>query len=769
MPHTKLFSPEGTPKDLAAGLVVSLVTLPLCLGVALASGAPPLSGILAGVVGGLLVGIASGSHTSVSGPTAGLTAVVVAHISSLRSFEAFLTAVVLAGMIQILLGVARVGFFAAFFPSAVIKGLLAAIGVLLILKQLPHVLGHDTDPEGDMSFSQPDHENTFTELYQTLSDINLSAAIIGLLSIAVLVAWPRIRVLKASGIPAPLPVVALGLLLAQWLETLGGKWKIGPSHLVELPSLHGVSDLYGALHFPDSSLLGRPDVYLAALTLAAVASLETLLNLEATDKLDPRQRNSLPNLELIAQGLGNMVSGLIGGLPVTSVVVHSSVNIDAQAQSKLATIVQGLLLLIGATWLSRWINMIPLSSLAAILLVTGIKLASPDLVRRMWSAGRNQFIPFAATVVAIILTDLLSGILIGLTISIGFILWSNTRRPVRRIMEKHLGGDVVRIELANQVSFLNRATLDRTLNDVPRGGHVMIDARATDYIDPDVLDMLMEFVELTAPARGIKVSLSGFQVRYPQLKDQTQYVDYSTREIQNSLTPDQVLDILKEGHQRFRTGRRLSRDLSRQVDATASGQHPLAVVLSCIDSRAPTELIFDLGVGDIFSIRIAGNVTSPKVLGSAEYACAVVGSKLILVLGHTRCGAVGAAVRFSCTEETASQATGCQHLDHIVEDIQVSIDSQQCRSLPEMPPEKRDLFVDEVARRNVLHSVERLLNQSQTLRRLADEGRIAVVGAMYDVVSGQIEFLAQEPVLNPSHRAFLHPNSDKSGPQGNLD
>ena len=744
MPHTKVLSPATIPNDLAASLVVFLVALPLCLGVALASGAPLFSGLLAGIVGGIVVGIASGSHTSVSGPAAGLTAVVAAQIVSLGSFEAFLTAVVIAGLIQIILGVSRAGFLAAFIPSAVIKGLLAAIGVILILKQLPHVFGHDTDPEGDMSFLQPDDQNTFSELFQTLSDVNPSSAIIGLLSIGLLVVWGRIKVLKNSLIPAPLLVVVLGVALAQWFESFGGNWRIGQSHLVQLPPLHSLADLVGAQHSPDFSLLYRPAVYLAALTIAAVASLESLLNLEAADKLDPRQRNSRPNRELIAQGFGNVLSGLIGGLPVTTVIVRSSVNINAGAKTKLATITHGVLILVSVTWLSRWMNMIPLSCLAAILLLTGIRLASLELVKQMWKAGLNQFVPFAVTVIAIIFSDLLSGVLIGLSISISFILWSNTRRPIRRVIEKYLGGEVVRIELANQVSFLNLAALDRALNEVPRGGHIMLDARATDYIDPDVLALLMEYVELSAPARGVKVSLLGFQKRYPLLRDQTHYIDYSTREIQDSLTPEQVLEILKEGHQRFRSGQRLTRDLSRQVDATASGQHPLAVILSCIDSRAPTELIFDLGVGDIFTIRIAGNVISNKVLGSAEYACAVVGSKLILVLGHTRCGAVNAAVQFSCTEKTAGQATGCQHLDFIVEDIQVSIDTNQCRNLPELPAAERERFVDEVARLNVMHSVQQLLEQSQTLRRLVDEKRIAIVGAMYDVVSGGIEFLPEK-------------------------
>ena len=345
-----------------------------------------------------------------------------------------------------------------------------------------------------------------------------------------------------------------------------------------------------------------------------MASLETLLNLEAVDKIDPRQRTSPPSRELLAQGIGNVVAGLVGGLPVTSVIVRSSVNINAGGRTKLAAIVHGVLLLVSVVLLPAWLNLIPLSCLAAILLVTGVKLASPALVKQMWDEGRYQFVPFAVTVVAIVLTDLLIGVLIGLAVSIGFILSSNVRRPIRRIVEKHLGGEVVRIELANQVSFLNRAALVRALDEVPRGGHVLLDAQSTDYIDPDVLDLIRDFKEQTAPARGVEVSLLGFRSKY-QLQDQTQYVDYSTRELQSALTPQQVLQILKDGHERFRTGRRLTRDLGRQVNATADGQHPLAVVLSCIDSRTPAELIFDLGVGDIFSVRIAGQHHQPEGAG----------------------------------------------------------------------------------------------------------------------------------------------------------
>ena len=728
------------PRDLAAGLVVFLVALPLCLGVALASGAPLFSGVLAGMVGGILVGMLSGSHTSVSGPAAGLTAIVAAEIASLGSFPAFLLAVVFAGLIQIGLGLFRVGFVAAFFPSSVIKGLLAAIGTILILKQIPHVFGHDADPEGDMSFLQPDHENTFSELSRVLGDIHPGAALIGLLSIAVLVVWDQWKPLKKSALPAPLIVVLLGVGISLVFRRFGGDWSIEASHLVQVPVAESLSGFLGFLQWPDFSQWSQPAVYTAGATIAAVASLETLLNLEAVDKIDPWQRNSPANRELLAQGIGNVATGLIGGLPVTSVVVRSSVNINAGGRTRLAAVFHGVLLLVSVALLPAWLNLIPLSCLAAILLVTGVKLVSPALVKQMWEEGRYQFIPFAATLAAIVLTDLLIGVLIGLAVSLAFILNSNMRRPVRRFIEKHLGGDVLHIELANQVSFLNRAALSRVLDETNRGGHVLLDAQNTDYIDPDVLDLIRDFKEKTAPARGVEVSLLGFRSKY-QLQDQIQYVDYSTRELQSSLSPEQVLHILRDGHERFRTGRRLTRDLGRQVSATADGQHPLAVVLSCIDSRTPAELIFDLGVGDIFSVRIAGNVTSRKVLASVEYGCAVAGAKLILVMGHTRCGAVSAAVNLLSETRPVAEVTGCQHLDYILSVIQASTDPAARRNYEHLSASEKESFIDAVARRNVGRVVRMMRQQSETLDRLVQEGRVAILGAMYDIVTGDIDFL----------------------------
>ena len=735
------------PRDLTAGVVVFFVAIPLCLGIALASGAPLFSGLLAGIIGGILVGMLSGSQTSVSGPAAGMAAVVVAQIAAVGSFQAFLLAVVIAGLIQITLGVARAGFIAAFVPSSVIKGLLAAIGVLLILKQLPHILGHDADPEGDMAFQQPDGENTFTELWELLGDLHPGAAMIGILSIVVLVVWGKWQPLKKSVVPAPLVVVLLGVGMSLLFRQFGGPWTIESSHLVQVPMADSLAGFFGFLQLPDFSQWSNPSVYLAAATIAAVASLETLVTLQAVDKLDPQQRTSPPSQELVAQGVGNVVCGLIGGLPITSVIVRSSVNVNAGGQTKLATIVHGVLLLVSVMLLPVWLNLIPLSCLAAILLVTGFKLASPVLVKQMWDEGRYQFVPFALTVTAIVLTDILIGILIGLAVGISFILHSNMRRPIRHFVEKHLGGDVVHIELANQVSFLNRAALARAFDEVPRGGHALLDAQGTDYIDPDVLDLIRDFKDQTAPARGVEVSLLGFQSTY-QLGDRTQYVDYSTRELQAALTPAQVLQILKDGHARFRTGRRLTRDLGRQVNATAGGQHPLAVVLSCIDSRTPAELIFDLGLGDMFVVRIAGNVMSRNVLGSMEFGCAVAGAKLILVIGHTRCGAVTAAVNLFGSTKTAAQATGCQHLDHIVQAIQQSIDPLTCQGVEQLPVTEKELLVNAVARRNVARVVKMLACESETLGGLIRDGRIAVVGAMYDIVTGDIEFLA-DPAESP--------------------
>jgi carbonic anhydrase/SulP family sulfate permease len=748
---TGLKTATTLPRDLIAGLVVFLVALPLCLGVALASNAPPIAGLIAGIVGGILVGLLSGSQTSVSGPAAGLTAVVAAQIAALGSFEAFLVAVVLAGVLQVIMGVCRAGFISAFFPLSVIKGLLAAIGVILILKQIPHLLGHDTDPMGDKSFQQQDGENTFSELAVAFFDVHPGAILVGVASIALIVFWDKVKVLKQSPVPAPLIVVVLGVLLNQIFQAIGGALVIEPSHLVAVPVTAGPGDfIRNALMFPDWNVLSNPVVYTSAVTIAVVASLETLLNIEAVDKIDPKQRATPPNRELLAQGVGNIAAGLIGGLPMTSVIVRSSVNINAKAETKVSAIWHGVLLIGCVMLVPALLNQIPLAALAAILLMTGLKLASPKLIRQMWSEGQKQFLPFIITIVAIVLTDLLIGVLIGLAVSIGFILHNNARRPLRRILEKHVSGDVMHIVLANQVSFLSRASLEQALRSVPRGGHILLDASNTDYIDPDVLDLITDFRDTTAGALGVKLSFKGFRDRYPQLQDHIQYVDYSSRELLQELTPERVLQLLQEGNERFLGSRPLTRDQNRLVEATSGGQFPMAAVLGCIDSRAPAEVVFDLGLGDIFSARVAGNIATPELLGSLEYACAVVGSKLVVVLGHTSCGAVNAAVDLLAAAKKASEATPCGNLDGLVTEIQQSINPATLKKPDQWSPGEKVAYANEISRHNVMRTIRMIRQRSATLDKLVLEGKIAIVGALYDVSSGRVDFFqTTESSLQP--------------------
>ena len=730
---------QSIGKDLIAGTVVFLVALPLCLGIAHASGAPVIAGIISGILGGIVVGLLSGSHISVSGPAAGLAAIVLSQIQVLGSYEAFLLAVAISGILQIGLGALRAGVLANYFPTNVIRGLLAAIGVILILKQLPHLVGHDTDYEGEMSFLQADGRNTFSGITQSLRAFLPGAALVGLSCITLLFVWGKSR-LKKSLFPAPLAAVLLGVAISELLRVSGSSWIIEESHLVEVPVV-GVNGQGWDTIFsmPDWSQWNNPKIYTAAITLAIVASLETLLNLEATDKLDPQKRVSPPNRELFAQGVGNVTAGLIGGMPMTSVIVRSSVNASAGARTRLACITHGVLLMVCVFLLPSLLNHIPLAALAAILVATGFKLASPKLFVQMAKGGRAQFIPFAITVLAIVFTDLLIGVIIGLAVSLMFVLNSNFRRGMNIIKEEHVGGIVNRVELANQVSFLNRSALMRTLSSFGPGEQVVIDARTTDYIDPDIYGLIQTFRDEIAPAHGVIVSLIGFKNHY-QLEDHVQYVDVTTREIQDKLTPARVLQVLKEGNDRFASGRRLQRDLIRQVDATSTGQHPMAVVLSCIDSRSPAEILFDLGLGDIFSVRLAGNVLSRKVLGSMEFACKVAGAKLILVLGHTSCGAVKATCDIVGKGLDTVQATGLTNLPSLVEPISKAVHMETTTM------QNRDgsnyEFVDRVAAIHVHNVMLAIRQESPTLRDMIDAGQIQVAGAMYNVKSGQVEFMS---------------------------
>ena len=727
------------PADLVAAFILSLVALPLGLGLANASGAPLLSGILAGVVGGLVVGALSGSPLSVSGPSPSLTAVLVAELANLGSFEKFLTAVLVSGVIQIGFGLIGMGSIAAFFPSSVIKGLLAAIGLILILKQLPHAIGHDPDPEGDMDFFQPDDKNTFSELLSMLDDFQFGALGVGIVSVLLLLLWNRIPFLKRSAIPAPLVVVLFGVIANKFFAQLGNDWQIDPTHLLEVPVLGGLGALSGLLKHPDFSALQTTAVYSAGLTLAVVTSLETLLNIEALDKLDPLQRSTPPNRELVAQGVGNITVALLGGLPLTSAIVRSGVNVTIGARTKLSTLLHGLLLAALVMFPPSWLRSIPLASLAAILMVTGIRLANPSVFRQMWREGKSQFIPFIVTVAGILFADLLTGILLGAATSIGFILRSNFLQPIHRVVERHVSGDVLRIGLPNQVSFFKRAALEKVMREVPSGGHILLDARNTNYIDPDVLDFIEDFGKTIAPAHGVKLSRLGFKEGY-RLEDDLQFIDYSSREAQTTLTPKIALEVLKAGNERFCSGHRIERDLTLQRSATANGQFPMAVIFSCIDSRTPVEMVFDLGLGDVFSVRIAGNVARANVLASMEYSCAVAGAKLLVVMGHSSCGAIGAAVNLFGNKESVLESTGCGNLGGLISDIQQSVDAEEASVVRTWQPSQRASYIDTVAKRNVLQTIQTICEKSLTLETLIREQRLAIVGAFQDVKSGLVTF-----------------------------
>ncbi|WEI09465.1 bifunctional SulP family inorganic anion transporter/carbonic anhydrase [Acinetobacter soli] len=715
-------------KDALSGLVVFLVALPLCLGIALASGAPILSGILAGIVGGIVVGFLSGSHISVAGPAAGLTAVILVQLEQLGgNYAAFLLCIIFAGGLQILFGLFKLGFFANYIPNNVILGLLAAIGVILIATQIPYLLGL-----GNFSWRELWSDQGINPNIQ----LDAGAMAIGLLSVMVILVWDKTP-LKKLVLPSALIAVLVAAVLNYVLTYLQSPWAIQTENLIQLPNLLNATE--SAFIFPDWSALTNPLIYTGAITLAVVASLETLLNLEAADKLDPHKRASPPNRELWAQGTGNIISGLIGGMPITSVIVRSSVNANTGARSKCSTIIHGILLLLAVLFFVPLMNMIPLSALAAILILTGFKLTHPSLFKKLYQQGWTQFIPFMITLVAILLTDLLVGILIGLASSIVFILYGNLHKGVRVYREKHLHGVITRIELPSQVTFLNRASLISALERVHKHEKLVIDATQSDSIDPDIYQVIQEYQNETAIKRQIDLKLIGFKQHYQELDDAVLDIDISTRDLQSKLKPSDVLKLLKEGNQRFVRNERLQRDIYRQIRVTADeGQHPIAAVLGCMDSRAPTEMLFDVGIGDLFSLRIAGNVAGQKVLGSLEFACQAKGAKVIVVLGHTDCGAVTSACQMSLQKQSVADIKEMPHIQYVLGPLMHSVDNvydiMQPRSLT-------PAFIDQVTAMNVHYNIQYIIKHSAVLREMLEHQQIDIVGAIYDVKTGKVNFL----------------------------
>lgn len=723
--------PRGYFKyDITAGIVVFLVAIPLCLGVALASGAPLFSGIIAGIIGGVVVGLISESRLSVSGPAAGMVAVVLAAITQLGGFESFLLALCLAGLLQIIIGLFRAGFIADYIPSNVIQGLLCAIGILIICKQLPFAFTYIADDAALLNEFRTTAETlSLKPLADITSHINSGATIISLFSLAILILLDKTKHHFLKKLPGPIVVVVIGVVINEIFIYFIPDLSQLHAELVNIPVSSDLQTFYKLFSHPNWQAWNNPDIYLYAFILAAVASLEALLNIEAVEKLDKVRRYVSRNRELVAQGVGNTLSGLIGGIPITSVIVRSSVNMQAGAKSKLSTILHGLLISIAAIAMPSWMNAIPLASLAAILLHVGFKLTKPIIYKDMYKQGLSRFIPFIITVSAIVASDLLTGILIGLFFSFFFILRDNSRIKLDIIVEKHPVGIIKRIMLPQQMTFLSKASLIRELDQIPANTNLIIDARYTKYIDKDILEVLKAFRKSQAPNRKIALNFLGFK-NYYEIHDHIDFLNVTTYDTQGTLKPAEILEILKEGNRRFINDQRIHRSLLDDVKATSSQQHPIAIVLGCIDSRVPIETIFDMGVGDVFVVRIAGNVINDDIIASMEFACHVAGAKLIMVLGHTYCGAIKAACKDGSSEG---------HLGNLLNKIKPAIDAETFTK--EHRTSDNIEFVNNVTKININNSLNSIHNQSSILNQLIQDGSIGLIGALYDVSTGKVNFL----------------------------
>lgn len=501
---------KGIQENFPSGLVVFLVALPLCLAIAIASGAPPLSGVISGIIGGIVIGGISNSNISVSGPAAGLTAIVLASITDLGSFELFLCAGIIGGLIQLIIGFLRAGSISNYFPNNVIEGMLAGIGIIIILKQIPNALGFSDNNK----FTQHLFDSGINMAYFTerLGAIHLGAIIITIVSIVVLLIWDSVPALnKIKLLPSALVAVTVGIALNEIFKITGANLAADESRLVKLPTPQSFDEIKEMIKLPDFTGFANPKIWITGGTIAIVASIETLLCIEASDRLDNKKRITDTNLELKAQGIGNIISAFIGGLPITSVVVRSSANANAGATSKLSAIIHGVLLLVCVLSIPMILNLIPLATLAAVLILVGYKLAKPATFKHFWHYGKFQFIPFLATVLAVVFLDLLKGVGVGLAISIFYILQGNMKRAYYLSREELENTDEFTLKLAEEVSFLNKAAIKKTLKNVTPNSKVTIDARNTSYITVDVLELIQDFTNIRAKEDNIEVILLGFK------------------------------------------------------------------------------------------------------------------------------------------------------------------------------------------------------------------------------------------------------------------
>ena len=712
--------------DIPAGIAIFFIAIPLSLGIALASGAPLFSGLIASIIGGIVVAPLSRSALGISGAAAGLVIMMLTDIEKF-GFTAFLCVVILAGVFQILMGLAKMGSIAHYFPSSVIKGMLSGIGIIIFLKQIPHAVGYDRDYEGDLEFFQSDNYSSFSELSHMMEFISPTAIFIAVVSLAILILWEQPKLKRSNFfqvLHGALITIVVGVWINEFFQIFNPDLALKESHLVNLPVSTNIGDLLQQMHSPDFSQFLNPEIYISALFLALLASVETLLSVEAVDRLDIYKRVTPPSRELIAQGIGNIVSGLLGGLPLTQVIIRSSINIQSGAKTKAAGFISGSLLLLTVVFIPEWLNKIPLASLASVLLVVGYKLTHPKTFKKMYRSGMYHFIPFIVTIFGLIFTNLVFGVLIGMSAALLSIVLENYK-TAQYFRETHIGNKII-FRLSEHVSFLNKAILKQTLDQLSANSEVVIDATRSKYIDYDVFEVIRDFKK-EAPLKNIQLTLQnvrGFGVLKPVENVQTH-----TYESQQALTPAEVLQVLKDGNANFVNNLESNRNFLEQVNDTSDGQFPIAIILSCMDSRTSTELVFDQGLGDIFSTRVAGNVVNNDILGSMEYACQVAGSKLIVVLGHTHCGAIKGA----CAQVKLDHLTGL--LDKIQPAVNCICSKNNVTEIG-----CRDDLIQEVADKNVQIMVEQIKQRSQVLNDLLQARKIGIVGGMYDIETGKVKF-----------------------------
>lgn len=713
--HRSMFSKLN--KDIPAGIVVFLVALPLCLGIALASGAPLISGLISGIIGGVVIGYLSKSGTSISGPAASVSAVVLLAIKDLGSFQLFLGALIIAGIIQIILGIVRAGILADYMPTSIIKGLLAGIGIILIISQLPYTIGYELDSSKMLNYSEDYLGNIFGIISEFFSAFTIGAVVISIISLGILIYWDKTPLKKFKLIPPALVVVILGVLLNLLFKYVVPFLYLDGIHLVNIPEVDSIATFFT---FPDFTGYGNLKVWTTALTIAIIASISTLLNIEATDNIDKLKRKTPPNRELIAQGIGNTLSGFLGGIAITSVIVRSSVNIEAGGQTKLSTIIHGLLLLVSVLFLSSVINLIPLASLAAILLVVGYKLASIRVFKSLYKRGWNQFLPFVLTVVFIVLTDVLTGVLIGSALSIFFLLRSNYYNPFYIENIKYVQDEVIKLELSNEVSFFNKASIRNTLWSVPDNSKVLIDATFTSYIDPDVIDILNDFQNTVAKDHDIEVNIIGLKDSYV-LGEEIDFYQKTKAEIKAKTTPKEILEYLQEGSTTY-----ASRNLmSRKVTSTDLIEHlhedPLAVVITSVDLREPLNMMLNTGIGDLVSLRSAGHILDTQSILNLEISCRDQGAKLILFFGNSNNAIIKKALENHFNQTTSN-------LSLLIDD---ALNSEQF-SNRDLKSESLEELSNEIVKFNIEKAKSDLVSNSRYFKEALGKGTVGIASAYFE-------------------------------------